>query len=310
MQKSTSLINSSSTKKYVRFNWNFSDEESFMDMLLERNVYSKSYDFRITYNQKCDFFICFNKFSGSTNFNNSIWFGTEPSFSKHFDPNYISKNFKYIVYHDTSKFEGYVNSNNILFEKPIWLPWYTEKNSLEIWNLDTTSKNRKCSFIVSGLKGCDENQDLYNYRLALMQAVLDSDLDIDIYGRGHGCILDQRFKGELIDKYDGLLPYQFTIAIENCREKNYVSEKFYDPINCATIPIYWGAPNVEDFMDQGAFISLNGSLDPGYLEDILKNTRYADYCEPLLNVKKKRLLEDFFWMFNNLITQEIRNNSK
>jgi len=41
--------------------------------------------------------------------------------------------------------------------------------------------------------------------------------------------------------------YKFTIAFENAVAKDYVTEKFYDPLIAGSIPVYLGAPNIDDF---------------------------------------------------------------
>ena len=55
-------------------------------------------------------------------------------------------------------------------------------------------------------------------------------------------------------KSDGLAPYRYSVVIENVREKNYFSEKLIDAILCSTVPIYWGCPNIGDFMDTSGMI--------------------------------------------------------
>jgi hypothetical protein len=42
--------------------------------------------------------------------------------------------------------------------------------------------------------------------------------------------------------------YPFYLAIENSISLDYVSEKVYEPLLVGTIPIYLGAPNIEDFL--------------------------------------------------------------
>ncbi|UTS81319.1 hypothetical protein [Phaeobacter piscinae] len=61
-----------------------------------------------------------------------------------------------------------------------------------------------------------------------------------ILGRGY-----QPFEA----KSDGLAPYRYSVVIENVRERNYFSEKLIDAILCETVPIYWGCPNISDFLD-------------------------------------------------------------
>jgi len=48
-------------------------------------------------------------------------------------------------------------------------------------------------------------------------------------------------------KMDTIAEYKFTVAFENAVAKDYVTEKFYDPLIAGSIPIYLGAPNIEDF---------------------------------------------------------------
>lgn len=42
--------------------------------------------------------------------------------------------------------------------------------------------------------------------------------------------------------------YRFYLAFENSRSESYVTEKLWQPLLMGAIPIYWGAPNVNDFL--------------------------------------------------------------
>lgn len=287
-------------KILIYFDWNFGPSNKLTDMLLSRNQYDEKYKFRVTYNsQNADYFIVFNKSKKSYAFEKAIWFGTEPSFSKHTDPEYIIRNFKYIFYHNLSVFDGLNTSKNILIESPIWLPWYTEINLLDIMTLNPV-KTGKISFIVSGLKGLSEKGALYNERLNFLDKILESNLNIDIYGRGLD-LNDRRYKGSLVDKYDGLMPYEFSITIENFREKNYLSEKFYDAINCKTVPVYFGCTNVNEIENPKGFISLKNLDDITPIEDIVNsNYDYRDFAKKLEEIKIERLNNDFFRRLNNV----------
>lgn len=41
--------------------------------------------------------------------------------------------------------------------------------------------------------------------------------------------------------------YRFCLALENTIEGDYVTEKFFQPLQIGTVPVYRGAPNIEDF---------------------------------------------------------------
>jgi len=49
-------------------------------------------------------------------------------------------------------------------------------------------------------------------------------------------------------KLDIISRYKFTLAYENSRTRDYVTEKFYDPFEAGSVPVYLGAPNLADFV--------------------------------------------------------------
>ena len=76
--------------------------------------------------------------------------------------------------------------------------------------------------------------------------------DVAVLGRGY-----QPFDS----KADGLAPYRYSVVIENVQERNYFSEKLLDAVLCETVPIYWGCPNIGDFVDTRAMILCQGEED-------------------------------------------------
>ncbi|KAG8341534.1 hypothetical protein TRVL_07639 [Trypanosoma vivax] len=45
--------------------------------------------------------------------------------------------------------------------------------------------------------------------------------------------------------------YKYAIALENTEETDYVTEKVYHALLAGSIPIYWGAPNADEFVPMG-----------------------------------------------------------
>jgi hypothetical protein len=81
------------------------------------------------------------------------------------------------------------------------------------------------------------------YRHQLVQSILNSNLNIHIYG--NGCIFysnDSRLKGKFTDN-EPYEYYDFHICIENYSLPDYTSEKYTNAILWGTTPIYWGAKN-------------------------------------------------------------------
>jgi hypothetical protein len=71
-------------------------------------------------------------------------------------------------------------------------------------------------------------------------------IDVDSYGK----ILNNKSLGKdegASTKWEVISSYKFTIAFENAIAKDYVTEKYYQPLVNGSVPIYLGAPNIEEF---------------------------------------------------------------
>ena len=58
----------------------------------------------------------------------------------------------------------------------------------------------------------------------------------------------------LIDTYKN---YKFVIAMENCKQEGYVTEKIVNAFYSGAIPIYWGSSTITDFFNEKAFINVS-----------------------------------------------------
>ncbi|MBP7864577.1 MAG: alpha-1,3-fucosyltransferase [Acidobacteria bacterium] len=64
------------------------------------------------------------------------------------------------------------------------------------------------------------------------------------------CLNNRPFPGDdgsLRAKHDLQSAYKFTLAFENSRGVDYVTEKFFSALITGSVPVYLGAPNVADF---------------------------------------------------------------
>ena len=101
-------------------------------------------------------------------------------------------------------------------------------------------KKSDCSAIFS---------NKHHFRNMFFSALSKAHIDIDYFGRGIETIVDTKsYRGPLIKnglcKFEGLLPYQKSIAIENSQQMNYFTEKLVDCFMTWTLPIYYGCPNI------------------------------------------------------------------
>lgn len=89
--------------------------------------------------------------------------------------------------------------------------------------------------------------------------------------------------------------YFFWFCPENSNAHSYVTEKIYEALEAGSVPIYFGADNVERFIPHpSAYINANDFSSPRDLADHLKRVasdpeEYAKYFE----WKKKPFTEDF-----------------
>ena len=118
---------------------------------------------------------------------------------------------------------------------PYGTTWVPDYQGLDV------SKTQHMSLIASAKRDHIGHQ----LRHRLVEHVQASGADVTVLGRGYA---------PFDNKSDGLAPYRFSIVIENVREQNYFSEKLVDAVLCETVPIYWGCPNIGDFIDTGGMI--------------------------------------------------------
>ncbi|MCC8423666.1 glycosyltransferase family 10 domain-containing protein [Mucilaginibacter sp. UR6-11] len=190
----------------------------------------------------------------------------------------------YIIIHDRALFENTfrIRLSGQVIEEPSYMFYHDHIEKSFFNDTETITKKKKLSIIVSSLSFETGN---YGLRLRLLRKILTSDLDIDIYGRGL-TIQDDRYKGEIKFKHTGLIPYEYSIALENCNEKNYVTEKFFDCSLCNTIPIYNGAPNIDEVYNEKYFKTINVN-SPDIIDEIKDIIKYAPPVAGPDNNKKR-----------------------
>ena len=72
-------------------------------------------------------------------------------------------------------------------------------------------------------------------------------------------------------KLDFLASYKFTIAFENTSVPHYISEKIFHPLTVGSIPIYWGCPEIAQYINPDCFINCHdfSSFDDA-IQEVLK----------------------------------------
>lgn len=130
--------------------------------------------------------------------------------------------------------------NGVLF--PLGGTWVPD------WATRAHDKTRMASLIASNKRALSGHA--LRHRVA--DRIRGENLKVDLMGGGYA---------PFHDKGDGLSPYRFSVVIENVQERNYFTEKLVDAVLCETVPIYWGCPNIGDFIDTSGMVICQNEAD-------------------------------------------------
>lgn len=138
---------------------------------------------------------------------------------------------------------------------------------------------------------------------ALVRGVLFSILG-DIYGfdKVHGTSFLQdvvgnesytrvKCSGNELDIVDCKRKYKFSIDMENTSQKGYISEKIFTGLIAGTIPIYFGAPDIENYVNPDRFIHCKLPYDTIELLRSKKQHRYFTFEKNRLEPSDDELLK-------------------
>jgi hypothetical protein len=123
------------------------------------------------------------------------------------------------------------------------LPWWVGKSYSELKSLPAPEKSKNLSWITSNATGRSGHQQ----RMAFLQQI-QQHIEFDLWGKGFQ---------SLDDKWDGLAPYRYALAIENHSSRFYWTEKIMDCFLAWTMPIYYGCTQIEDYFPAESLIRID-----------------------------------------------------
>lgn len=160
--------------------------------------------------------------------------------------------------------------------------------------------NVTSSFVRSSILYINSNCNPPSGRGTFMKELMKS-IGVDAWGRCHRNRQPKELPEEIVkihqtawtsSHYSGnwvnskmmmAKSYLFTIAIENSLVHDYVTEKLWQPLVAGSVPIYWGATNIEDWLPcENCIIDLRKYPDPKQVAQLITDlsqnrTRYAEY---------------------------------
>jgi hypothetical protein len=132
------------------------------------------------------------------------------------------------------------------------------------------------------------------------------DILLDIYGEKNAHNF-KNYRGQVSrnNKSRGYVSYKYYFMMENTFEKNWITEKIWDPILCECLCFYYGCPNVADYIDPRAFVLLDiTDFEKSY--QIIKQAIEEDWWSQRIDIirqEKHRLLTElsFFPVIDKII---------
>lgn len=120
--------------------------------------------------------------------------------------------------------------------------WISRKSEGSVYQSEDTPKQFAVSFLTSSKAFCPGHK-----------------LRCEIYERlpetfGALKVIKHMSPPRIPDKRTILVPYQFSIAVENALHNNWFADKIVDCFVAKTFPIYWGCPNLQRFFNMDGVV--------------------------------------------------------
>ncbi len=114
---------------------------------------------------------------------------------------------------------------------------------------------------ISANKHSDHPMELYSARRRTIRYFEREFPDgFALYGAGWDQLASKEpqyrsYRGALDHKWKIYSEYRFGLCYENMRdEPGYVTEKLFDCARAGSVPIYWGAPNIDSYVDPAVYV--------------------------------------------------------
>ncbi|BDC34779.1 hypothetical protein Noda2021_07370 [Candidatus Dependentiae bacterium Noda2021] len=147
--------------------------------------------------------------------------------------------------------------------------------------------DKKLCVMVTAYKSSHHPNQLYTERSGVVHFFEKKHpQDFDLYGYDWPSSI-RVYKGTIDDKLEKVSHYKFSIAYENIKdEPGYVTEKMFHCFAAGTVPIYWGASNIYDYVPHSCFIDRTNFSSNEELYDYLTNMSEETHQTYLSNIEQ------------------------
>lgn len=169
--------------------------------------------------------------------------------------------------------------------------------------------NKKFSTMIAGNKRVPDSGELYSERIKIIHYMeKNNENDFDLYGMGWNTKIFtgpkiiralnriplatkifaekyRSYKGKVDKKLDTLKNYRFCFCYENSNKiPGYISEKIMDCFFAGCVPVYYGAPNITEYIPENCFIDWRKFKNYDDLYNFLKNLNEKEYSSYIENI--------------------------
>jgi Glycosyltransferase family 10 (fucosyltransferase) C-term len=257
------------------------------------------------------FWVLFDRFSetqkGHCAEANTIFITAEPPSLAHYSQPFIAQFATVLTCH------RYIQGPDVIFSQQA-LPWQIgirgyHANDPSEANLDYNclktavfEKRKVISVISSSRRGTRGHALRFDFIQRLRERLGNR---IDIFGAG---IRD------IEDKWDGIAPYKYHIAIENSVIPDYWTEKLADAFLGGAYPIYHGCPNIHDYFSKQAMRQIDISNADRAIDEIEAVIAAGEYerNQNQLQEARRLVLDEYnlFPMLAKLLSMKDANAAK
>ncbi len=175
------------------------------------------------------------------------------------------------------------------------IPWHVSRTFDQLVKEKISKKTRDISWILSKLTFLPGHKKRMAFLNSLKQ---NARFDIDVFGRGIRYVKD---------KWDGLAPYKYSLAIENSSGPHYWTEKVSDCFLTWTVPIYYGCTNLEEYFPEESFIRINIEEPEKSIEKIKEAINRNEWEKRIPALEEARNLVLYRYQFFPYVVEKIKS---
>lgn len=182
------------------------------------------------------------------------------------------------------------------------LEWHLGKTYLQL----CTEKIEKVYNILSTVLSSKYNDPGQVKRIDFVKFLEKKGLEVHVYGDNKWEWKEYRGALPYHNKDNAILPYKYTFNAENHSIPNYCTEKLIDGILGECLTFYWGCFNINEYIDERAYVYLELVDFQKDYETVMKAISEDWHLErlPYIKQEKERILNElqFFPTLNKVIS--------